>query len=832
VAYWMDYTRKRHIWRDHSGTTLNRDRAKVRGGLIVAREDDQASGDLTADAATEGGFYLKGGEESKDDGIPSPGGWFFLAVGDVNEDADGLKLHRNLDFDDDDRYQETEIKDDPRFELCTRFVKPLISKADEVISVKDPRDADIKAKWGGRELPGKSTMMLVPGSEDSAQDLIAYGLWDGVLVSQHRGDKPGRFSTGVADVTGDGEIDEDLMAGLDTAVRVVELPESGCALSLAWGLPPNGGGGGLFHEGGDRYGWACFSGGGPIGQGFGPADRHHLLDGPNGESFNVGHLMLPAPWALTKIHDGPPDAELQKKLPDGNQGVLQRTHMRFDFDDLVWRWQTPVPVLIFDPNDPGGGGGEEDGGGGGKPKPPRVPPFDPNDPGGNLKPLHPGGGPFPFTPKAPIPPIPPSPPFPPGGAGGGPLNPHRPNPPRAYPVPGAPNNPLQPLHPGGWLNPPGPGEPGGPPANPGGSGSPGTTPGPRAPAPGGVGGPGETDSGTGNDSPGTPLPDPGQDFSGGIPGPGEPGGPPSDFEPFTSPEPEDDGPGGQLEGDNFGFEPFGFDPGPGGELPTEGFLPPNLVQLSFPDPTVELVNPGNPDASAGMGDEEDEETEDEALELVNAALSRGVLPVGAPEDGAPFKPTAGSWLCFTLPCLLGTPTANLTAGQDQTTNANPSREEAIAATAAAPVSFAMGFFGQEDPSTPSGFALTQDENDSGRQRFAPTTGGMGFVHPAETTVGEAASAANAQALAATKPGGMMSKTGIAMMPEFAFLAFGMPNLATGGIRSGYAQSLNGSGQFQIQAHDSDGNPVEFGKLTLDPTTGLLEAGGIDGGSFL
>ena len=231
-------------------------------------------------------------------------------------------------------------------------------------------------------MPSKHPILWVAGSERGGQHALGFPSFSNVLVSDWRSPRAAdcQFTTRVADLTDEFEIDASKTAAMSTLTHVVASIEASC--SLAWNGSPAPGnvlaGRGQMTEAGyfpqkkakeepDIVFYASRSGGGPLSGGAGAGDKHAIAN-VNGVPHVVGHLDLAAPWYAGGGVDAPPKVDFERYEKTGDYGgawteVLLRNdpteqHITpgANFGRTVHsgllKWQTRLPIIVFPPETP------------------------------------------------------------------------------------------------------------------------------------------------------------------------------------------------------------------------------------------------------------------------------------------------------------------------------------------------------------------------------------------------------------------------------------------------------------------------------------------------
>ena len=771
MSFWVDICQKKHTLRDHSGYRDLSNRSGERAGIVVDY-DPRRGMTWSADTYKEGGFWLPAGDLEKDSNAQFKfGGAFYAAMGEVEEDK--FFPYRDAGLVLDKRYKGTPVEmADDRYPICTpgnatTGRRPIPGKPPIPMMV-DPALHPVRARGIGRPLPEGSSALMMAGTEELGQSMITTGLWDGLLVADTA---TGKYSTAIVDIDGK-DLDAGAVAGFDTLAHVAHLQNGLCAAALSWGSPKNGGGNGLFKQRSGLYGYACFSRGGPIGAGAGAGDKHHQFTGAKGDHFVTGHVMLSAPWYVNSTADGPPDFDRIPYQSAGNLGILNETFFRFHTLGGVFKWQTPVPNYIYEP-DPTW---RQPDGGTITPPPKPKPKPDPNpepdpDPDPVPKPVwrDPAEG-F-FDPVGP-PPV-------------GSL-------PDGTPPPGS-SDPEKPD----------------PTGSPDGLSEPDTS----QPTEPGVGAPADPPDPTGEpDTPDQPEeadnPDELGD-SGSYDGSG--------FEGMSEEEMQDLVDKLIDDADDWLEE-------------VTGTRPPSSGPSQRPPSVADPDRPPIPPEVRGLSPEQKADLQGRLGEAgwTWPGLWSGDLDSFAENSGGVFVepktpnpdieeeedisevervrpyPFVHSWLESSAQATTGRAfDVNSEESEDLRANTSPGQETLDAQLAKTPVSYAMSFTGAWDRSDECGWEYTQSPANDEKNHAGGTSRGVGYVHSPETSIEDFENVTAAADITVEQ-----SQTGIGMQPEVAWLSWGYPVFEgdnSGLLAGGFQIGQGTSGGFDLKEGDSDGN---------------------------
>jgi hypothetical protein len=202
------------------------------------------------------------------------------------------------------------------------------------------------------------------------------------LFAINNGNEP-EMGSMVCDTDDDDEIDPERIARLQSAFRVIKSPYNRTANAIALQLSRAenhdcGGGFVIDHDRGDVIGSLSFIYGGPFDVGD-DADSHHLSNDGDGNSINPVHLSLDALFKhrTSRDMDGPLHHE---GYFQGAQDFPFSSFVKFEWDPAIGkhRWRAKVPIYIPNtdtptqtppptdrppPNEPSGGSGVPGSGG-------------------------------------------------------------------------------------------------------------------------------------------------------------------------------------------------------------------------------------------------------------------------------------------------------------------------------------------------------------------------------------------------------------------------------------------------------------------------------------
>lgn len=203
----------------------------------------------------EGAFYLRDADEEVRQNCGAVG-WIYPIIAKADDHQRYLPI-MGVGLDRDARFEELILPDLPSFKRYDG--KTTATTTTNPTPTDRPTEAQSELRSPSTRLAGGHAHLLLRGSEEREQHLLALSSWSGVITSDHRSDfGKGFFDSVVADVVGSHLADgkegrKDRQAGISDILRVTYTWDRTAAPAMWWAHDGDGRGRGLFASRG-RYG--------------------------------------------------------------------------------------------------------------------------------------------------------------------------------------------------------------------------------------------------------------------------------------------------------------------------------------------------------------------------------------------------------------------------------------------------------------------------------------------------------------------------------------------------------------------------------------------------